>query len=115
MAVAFPRPRFICAFSGGPGRDRPRTRRVLHDPHLFHGDETFPDHLVEDRKESVHVLLGIHDFDHDRQVLRQPEKVGCVNDAAEKKSPVGPGPIRTEGIGHPSRSRRRRKPRRVSS
>lgn len=53
---------------------------------LFHCDQSFPNHFIEFRQEAVNFFFGIHDFDDDRQILRQPEDFGGVNPAIGSKT-----------------------------
>lgn len=86
--------------------DRPRTRRVLHDPHLLQRDETFADHLVEDGKKSLHVFLRIHDLDHDRKVLGQRQEVRRMKDATRAEPPDS---LEDRRAGEPPRCERARR------
>ena len=56
--------------------------RVPQHPHrLDRHQRTAGQHLVEDRQQTVDVLLIVHDFNQDGQVGRQLDQIGRVNDA----------------------------------
>lgn len=55
-------------------------RAVKNYADLFECDQAAADHLVELRQDALDSLSEFDNFDHDRQVLRQPEDfVGVVN------------------------------------
>ncbi len=65
---------------------RALARRVLQDARLLERDEAFGHHLVEDGQEPVDVRRRVDDLDDDRQVLREPQDVRRVKDAARSES-----------------------------
>jgi hypothetical protein len=64
--------------------DLPRTRGVLHDPHLFHGHQPFRDHLVEKLQEVLDALARLDDLDDDGQ--RAPAAIAPPRQIQRKRA-----------------------------
>jgi hypothetical protein len=51
---------------------------ILKNLRSFHGNETARHHAVKHRQETVDFLLRVDDLNHDRQILRQAQKLGSA-------------------------------------
>jgi hypothetical protein len=61
--------------------------RVSQHADAFHGDKRSTcDHLVEDREQTIDMLLIVYDLDHYRQVRRQLDQAGRVNHAVRAET-----------------------------
>ena len=60
---------------------------VLEDAHTFHRDQRpARNHLVQDGKQTVNVRLIVNHFDHHRQIRRQLNQAGGVNDTVRAEA-----------------------------
>jgi hypothetical protein len=59
--------------SESPRRVDPLRAPVRDDMNLLDGHHPVAHHRIERREDAIDVLLGVHDLDHDREVLAEPE------------------------------------------
>jgi hypothetical protein len=59
---------------------------IRNDADLFDGDQSFANHTVEFGEEGLDAIRGVHDLDHQGEVLREADDFGGV-DAAVSAEP----------------------------
>lgn len=76
----------------------------MHDAYLLHRDEAAAHHPVDVAEDGVDVLLAVHDFDDDGQVLGQAQEMSLVEDGVRPETRDTPD---HRGAGQPLRAKQR--------